>query len=321
MKFSVRRKLALAAVAAIITLGLLSISRRRETPSWCGPKKATIALLDGYGGNSWRQVTTASGKQEALKCPSITKYEYADGQGDTQKSISDIKAMAAKGIDALVVFPDAGPAMLPAITSVYKSGKVIVPYRVEAGGKAGVNYTKFIGTDFKNDGAELGQLDQERAAARRQSSVPERSCRQQPGARRADGAEVGAWARIQVPQSRAVRCDELGSGADAKGSDRRNRQEQQDRRYRLRFRAVAGRRACRCSSNPAARSQRLPPPTAIRWAASGPTSTATTRTSSYSPSRRKTTTFASPCNGRSRPRRTASPRKKKSSKAQSSKIP
>ena len=150
MKLSAERKLALAA-ATLMALGCSNLAKA-ETPSWCGPKKATLALLDGYGGNSWRQVTTASGKEEALKCPSITKYEYADGQGDTQKSISDIKAMAAKGIDALVVFPDAGPAMLPAITSVYKSGKVIVPYRVEAGGKAGVNYTKFIGTDFKNVG-------------------------------------------------------------------------------------------------------------------------------------------------------------------------
>ena len=155
MKFSVEQKLALAATATIVALGCSNLARA-ETPSWCGPKKATIALLDGYGGNSWRQVTTASGKEEALKCPSITNYEYADGQGDTQKSISDIKAMAAKGIDALVVFPDAGQAMLPAITSVYKSGKVIVPYRVEAGGKAGVNYTKFIGTDFKNDGQNWG---------------------------------------------------------------------------------------------------------------------------------------------------------------------
>ena len=151
MKFSVRQKLAFAAAATVVALGWSNFAQA-ETPSWCGPKQASLALLDGYGGNSWRQVTTASGKEEALKCPSITKYEYADGQGDTQKSISDIKAMAAKGIDALVVFPDAGPAMLPAITSVYKSGKVIVPYRVEAGGKADVNYNKFIGTDFKNDG-------------------------------------------------------------------------------------------------------------------------------------------------------------------------
>ena len=111
MKLSAERKLALAA-ATLMALGCSNLAKA-ETPSWCGPKKATLALLDGYGGNSWRQVTTASGKEEALKCPSITKYEYADGQGDTQKSISDIKAMAAKGIDALVVFPDAGPAIFP----------------------------------------------------------------------------------------------------------------------------------------------------------------------------------------------------------------
>src|SRR5271167_50422 len=151
MNVSVKQKLVLAAATTVMALGYSNLAQA-QTPSWCGPKQASIALLDGYGGNSWRQVTTASGKQEALKCPSITKYEYADGQGDTQKSISDIKAMAAKGVDALVVFPDAGQAMLPAITSVYKSGKVIVPYRVEAGGKADTNYTKFIGTDFKSDG-------------------------------------------------------------------------------------------------------------------------------------------------------------------------
>jgi ribose transport system substrate-binding protein len=155
MKFSVKQNLAFAAAATVLALGW-SGAAQADSPSWCGPKQASLALLDGYGGNSWRQVTTASGKEEALKCPSITKYEYADGQGDTQKSISDIKAMAAKGIDALVVFPDAGPAMLPAITSVYKAGKVIVPYRVEAGGKEGVNYNKFIGTDFVNDGVNWG---------------------------------------------------------------------------------------------------------------------------------------------------------------------
>src|ERR1700736_6880446 len=112
MKFLNKKTLALAAAATVMALGLSNLAQA-ETPSWCGPKKASLALLDGYGGNSWRQVTTASGKEEALKCPSITKYEYADGQGDTQKSISDIKATAAKGVDALVVFPDAGQAMLP----------------------------------------------------------------------------------------------------------------------------------------------------------------------------------------------------------------
>ncbi len=150
------KSLKFAAATALFALSCAGMAQA-ETPSWCGPKQASLALLDGYGGNSWRQVTTASGKQTAELCPSIIKYEYADGQGDTQKSISDIKSMAAKGIDALVVFGDAGPAMLPAITSVYKAGKVIVPYRVEVGGKEGENYTKFIGASFVNDGENWGK--------------------------------------------------------------------------------------------------------------------------------------------------------------------
>ena len=147
---SVKGGAASAATAIMLCLG--ASAANAETPSWCGPKKASIAFLDGFGGNSWRRITTASAKEEAQKCPSITSYEYADGQGNTQKAISDIKSMAAKGVDALVVFGDAGPAVLPALTSVYKAGKVVVPYRVEVGGKEGENYTKFVGASFKNDG-------------------------------------------------------------------------------------------------------------------------------------------------------------------------
>ena len=153
----VKQTFALAAAVSLLALAsTMSPVLAADAPSWCGPKKATLALLDGFGGNSWRQVTTASGKQTAELCPNITKYEYADGQGNTQKAISDIKGFAAKGIDALVVFGDAGPAVLPALTSVHKAGKIVVPYRVDVGGKAGQNYTQFIGASFKNDGMNWG---------------------------------------------------------------------------------------------------------------------------------------------------------------------
>ena len=121
-------------------------------PAWCGTKPIKFALLDGFGGNSWRLVTTASGKEEAQKCPSVTGFEYADGQGNTQKAISDIKGMVSSGVNAMVVFPDSGKAVLPALTEAYKAGVVTVPYRVDAGGKAGVNYDQWIGDDFANDG-------------------------------------------------------------------------------------------------------------------------------------------------------------------------
>ncbi|WP_432936511.1 substrate-binding domain-containing protein [Kribbella sp. CA-253562] len=128
-----------------------------DVPSWCGDKKAVLGMTDGFGGNSWRLVTTASAKAEAAKCPSITGFEYADGQGDTQKAIADIQGMVAKGVNALVVFPDAGEAVLPAIRSAYKAGVVTVPYRVTPGGTAGQDYDVFVDTDFADAGRNWGE--------------------------------------------------------------------------------------------------------------------------------------------------------------------
>jgi ribose transport system substrate-binding protein len=121
-------------------------------PSWCGSKKITLALADGFGDNNWRKVTSAEAQDEAKKCPSVTKYIYTDGQGNTQKAISDIRGLVAKGVDAMVVFPDAGKAVLPAIRQSYKAGVVTVPYRVFPGGTAGKDYDYFIKTDFKKAG-------------------------------------------------------------------------------------------------------------------------------------------------------------------------
>lgn len=126
-------------------------------PEWCGPDEAVVGLLDGFGGNSWRLITTAAGQEEVEKCPSVVEYLYADGQGDTQKSISDIQGMVASGANALVVFPDAGEAMLPALRSAYNAGVVTVPYRADPGGTAGEDYDVWIGADFRSDGVAWGE--------------------------------------------------------------------------------------------------------------------------------------------------------------------
>jgi ribose transport system substrate-binding protein len=152
---------------ALLTLALLSVAVLVVTapssatlsavPSWCGPKKIKLGFTDGFGGNSWRLVTTASARAEAKKCPNVSSIDYADGQGNTQKAISDIQGMVAKGVDALVVFPDAGKAILPALRSSYKAGVVTVPYRVDPGGKAGVDYNVWIDTPFSKAGENWGK--------------------------------------------------------------------------------------------------------------------------------------------------------------------
>jgi ribose transport system substrate-binding protein len=150
--------LALALVCgSVLLFAATSAAKPAAAPSWCGPKKIKLGFTDGFGGNSWRLVTTASARDEAKKCPSVTSIDYADGQGNTQKAISDIQGMVAKGVNALVVFPDAGKAILPALRSAYKAGVVTVPYRVTPGGKAGVDYNVFVDTPFAQAGENWGR--------------------------------------------------------------------------------------------------------------------------------------------------------------------
>lgn len=123
-----------------------------DVPSWCGPNEITLGFADGFGGNAWRLVTTETGRREAAKCPSVKELIYTDGQGDLQKSISDIQGLVSQGADALVVFPDAGEAILPTLKEAYDAGVVTVPYRVYPGGQDGTDYTAYIALDAANDG-------------------------------------------------------------------------------------------------------------------------------------------------------------------------
>jgi len=123
-----------------------------DVPSWCGPNEITLGFADGFGGNVWRLVTTETGRREAAKCPSVKELIYTDGQGDLQKSISDIQGLVSQGADALVVFPDASEAILPTLKEAYDAGVVTVPYRVYPGGQDGADYTAYIALDAKNDG-------------------------------------------------------------------------------------------------------------------------------------------------------------------------
>jgi ribose transport system substrate-binding protein len=123
---------------------------------WCGPKQASIALADGFGDNTWRELTRYSAVTIAAQCPSVTKYVYTNGEGNTQKAISDVNSLVAQGITGIVDFPDAGKAMLPVLTKAYQAGTIVVPYRVFPGGTAGQNYNAYISTNFTSAGVLWG---------------------------------------------------------------------------------------------------------------------------------------------------------------------
>jgi len=115
---------------------------------YCGTKKIKVALSDGFGGNAWRKTARKEFEDEAAKCPNITGVAYTDAQGSPEKQIADIRSLTAQGYDVIVVFPDAGEALLKAMRDATNAGVAVIPY--QGGlfpGKPGVDWTALATPD------------------------------------------------------------------------------------------------------------------------------------------------------------------------------
>jgi len=116
----------------------------------------TVAYADGFGENVWRQVTKMEFIQQALTYPNIKKIVYSSAGGDATKAISDMRAFIAQKVNVIVIFADAGPALLPTVKEATEAGIVVVLHNgTYIGGKPGKDYLTTIaenlcdlGTDF-----------------------------------------------------------------------------------------------------------------------------------------------------------------------------
>jgi ribose transport system substrate-binding protein len=113
--------------------------------SVCGSDPVTVAVVDGFGTNSWSKTVKAEIDSEAAKCPSIKSVDYTAGRGDLQATNAAITGAAAKGTNILLVIPDAGPgqAQLASIRKASKSGTIVVPFASDPTGKAGTDYLDY----------------------------------------------------------------------------------------------------------------------------------------------------------------------------------
>lgn len=138
------------------TFGLGDRSQLQSIKELCGTKPVTVALADGFGENSWRKITLHELRDEASKCPNIKQVLYTDAGGDPQKAQSDVNGLVARGVNVLIVFPDAGPVLLPALRKAYQAGVTVVPYNGFIGGRPGSDYTTYVGQDHVGVGAAWG---------------------------------------------------------------------------------------------------------------------------------------------------------------------
>ena len=95
---------------------------------------------------------------QALSYPNVKKIIYTSARGDASKAISDMRSLVAQGVDIIVTFPDAGPALLPTAQEATEQGILVVPYIAGLGGTAGDDYLTFVAEDLCELGRQFVQF-------------------------------------------------------------------------------------------------------------------------------------------------------------------
>jgi len=114
-----------------------------------GHGNITVAYADGFGENVWRQVTKMEFIAQALTYPSIKKIIYTSAGGDATKAVSDMRAYIAQKVDVIVIFADAGPALLPTVKEATEAGILVVLHNgTYIGGKPGKDFVTTIAEDL-----------------------------------------------------------------------------------------------------------------------------------------------------------------------------
>ncbi|MBI1378428.1 MAG: substrate-binding domain-containing protein [Frankiales bacterium] len=121
----------------------LASAGKTDSTAFCGDKPITLAVHDGFGVNAWSQASLAAVRSEAAKCPNVTTVVQI-GEGDLQKSISQVNSMVAQGANALVIIPDFGQAQLASIKAATDAGVKVVPWAADPGGTPGTDYVTYV---------------------------------------------------------------------------------------------------------------------------------------------------------------------------------
>lgn len=129
----------------------LANAGKTSSTAFCGTKPITLGIHDGVGDNAWSLASMAAVRSEAAKCPNV-KQVVQIGEGDLQKSISQLNSMVAQGANAITVIPDFGQAELPAITSATNAGVSVVPWGADPSGTPGKDYVTYVDWSSPNAG-------------------------------------------------------------------------------------------------------------------------------------------------------------------------
>jgi ribose transport system substrate-binding protein len=109
--------------------------------------KLTVAYLEQFGENVYRQMSKMEFILQALTYPQVGKIIYSSAHVDFNKAFADWKAAIAQGVDLIVTYPDFGDAMIPVMKEATDAGIPVATYAWGYVSDPGKNYLTVVGED------------------------------------------------------------------------------------------------------------------------------------------------------------------------------
>jgi ribose transport system substrate-binding protein len=109
--------------------------------------KLTVAYLEQFGENVYRQMSKMEFILQALTYKEVGRIIYSSAHVDFNKAFADWKAAIAQGVDLIVTYPDFGDAMIPVMKEATDAGIPVATYAWGYVSDPGKNYLTVVGED------------------------------------------------------------------------------------------------------------------------------------------------------------------------------
>jgi ribose transport system substrate-binding protein len=109
--------------------------------------KLTVAYVEGFGENTYRQMSKMEFILQALTYPQIGKIIYRSAHSDLNQALADFKSVIAQHVSAIVTYPDFGDAMIPVFKQATQAGIPVSTYAWGYVTGPGSNYLTVVGED------------------------------------------------------------------------------------------------------------------------------------------------------------------------------
>jgi ribose transport system substrate-binding protein len=120
--------------------------------------KLTVAYIEQFGENVYRQMSKMEFILQALTYPQVGKIIYKSAHSDLNQGIADFKAAIAQKVSLIVTYPDYGDAMLPVMKEATDAGIPVATYAWGFVSGPGTNYLTVVGEDTCDLGKVYAQI-------------------------------------------------------------------------------------------------------------------------------------------------------------------